>query len=321
MNQPEQLGPYRIESVLGKGGMGRVYRATHADSGDAVAIKALSPQLAMNDGFIERFRSEIESLRLLRHASIVRLLGYGQEGDTLFYAMELVDGPSLEDEVRQGRRFDWREVTDIATQLCRALKHAHDHGVIHRDIKPANILLAPSGKVKLADFGIARLFGGSQLTVAGGVIGTADYMAPEQVAGAAVTAQCDQYSLGGVMYALLAGRPPFQAKSLPEMLQLQRYADPEPVRRFAPDTPKQLEQAIAQMLHKAPEERFPNTLVLAKHLEAMRLALSRRPFAEASTDEPPPLTDDTLNEVLGPADATRDYVSGDYASGDYASGD
>ena len=205
----------------------------------------------------------------------MQLFGYGEQDGTLFYAMELVDGASLDEELRAGRRFDWRETTQIAIQVCRALKHAHDHGIIHRDIKPANILLDRNERVKLADFGIARLFGTTQLTVAGGILGTADYMAPEQADGQPVTARCDQYSLGGVMYALLAGRPPFKAKALPEMLQLQRYAEPEPVRRYAPQTPMQLEKAIAQMLAKSPADRFPNTLVLGRHLEAMLLALSK----------------------------------------------
>ena len=119
---------------------------------------------------------------------------------------------------------------------------------MHRDIKPANILLFGDDRVKLADFGIARLFGTTQLTTAGGVLGTADYMSPEQADGRPVTARCDQYSLGGVMYALLAGRPPFRAKNLPQMLQLQRFAKPEPVRRYAPDTPEQLERVIMQLL-------------------------------------------------------------------------
>ena len=240
-----------------------------------MAIKALTPHLAMAEGFRERFEAEIESLKTLRHDGIVRLYGYGEQDGVLFYSMELVDGISLEDELKAGRRFNWREVTNIAIQLSLALKHAHDHGIVHRDIKPANILLYDDEHVKLADFGIARLFGTTSLTTAGGVLGTADYMSPEQADGRPVTARCDQYSLGGVMYALLAGRPPFRAKNLPQMLQLQRFANPEPVRRYAPDTPEQLERVIMQLLAKEPADRFPNTQVLARHLQAMVIALSR----------------------------------------------
>ncbi len=280
----EQLGPYRIVKRIGKGGMGAVYEGVSEKAGTGgpkrVAIKALSPQLAMAEGFRERFEAEIESLKKLKHDGIVRLFGYGEQDGTLFYSMELVDGPSLEEEINEGRRFDWRETLEIGIQICRALKHAHDHGVVHRDIKPANLMLASNNRIKIADFGIARLFGGTQLTVAGGVLGTADYMSPEQADGQAVTDKCDQYSLGGVMYALLAGRPPFLAKTMPEMLQLQRFAEPEPVRRYASDTPDQLDRLISQLLAKDPNDRFPNALVLSRHMEAMLKALSRPPKNE-----------------------------------------
>jgi serine/threonine protein kinase len=270
-----QLGPYKLGKTIGKGGMGSVYKATDTISDKLVAVKALNPQLAQAEGFRERFDVEIESLKTLRHEGIVRLHGYGEQDGILFYSMELVDGTSLEEELKAGRHFNWREVAEITIQLCRALKHAHDHGVVHRDIKPANILIDAEDHVKLADFGIARLFGSTQLTTAGGVLGTADYMSPEQADGRPVTERCDQYSLGGVMYALLAGRSPFRANSLPEMLQLQRFAEPEPVRRYARETPAQMERTIQQLLSKDPADRFANTLVIARHLEAMLKALSR----------------------------------------------
>ncbi len=136
--------------------------------------------------------------------------------------------------------------------------------MIHRDIKPANLLLSEDGQIKLSDFGIARLFGNTRLTSDGGVLGTAEYMAPEQADGRVVTDRCDQYSLGGVMYALLAGRPPFRAGTLLEMLQLQRYAEPEPVRRYAPGTPVELDQIIRQLLEKDPQRRFANALILGR---------------------------------------------------------
>ena len=281
----QQLGPYLLGKRIGKGGMGSVYEAVDQNTGQQVAVKSLNPQLASAEGFRERFEAEIESLKILQHDNIVRLLGYGEHEGVLFYSMELVDGPSLEEEIDRERRFNWKETLNIGIQICRALKHAHDHGVVHRDIKPANLLLTSDGRVKIADFGIARLFGSTQLTTAGGVLGTADYMSPEQADGRAVTDRCDQYSLGSVMYALLAGRPPFRAKTMPEMLQLQRFAEAEPVRRYAPQTPEQLDQLIGQLLNKDPEQRFPNTLVLARHMEAMHKALSRREELARSDDE------------------------------------
>ncbi|NIL98058.1 MAG: protein kinase [Planctomycetales bacterium] len=272
----QQLGPYKIGACLGQGGMGTVYAAVETASGQPAAIKVLAPQLAANEGFRERFEAEIDSLKQLKHPHIVRLYGYGQEDHYVYYAMELVDGCSLEDELRQGRRFDWREVADIGIGVCRALKLAHDHGIIHRDIKPANLLWSKDEVVKLTDFGIARLFGNTGLTSEGGVLGTAEYMAPEQADGRRVTHHCDLYSLGGVLYALLAGRPPFRSKSMLEMLQMQRYSQPEPVRRYAPDAPEELEQIISQLLEKDPRDRFPNALMVARRLEAMERALSLR---------------------------------------------
>jgi serine/threonine protein kinase len=282
----ERLGPYQIGPRIGKGGMGSVYRATSVTTGELAAIKVLAPQLASTEGFRERFQAEVESLKTLQHDGIVRLIGYGEEQGTLYYVMELVDGRSLEEELKAGRRFNWREVVDIAIQVCRALKHAHDHGIVHRDIKPANILIDKEDRIKLADFGIARLFGGTQLTVAGGVLGTADYMSPEQAEGKPVTDRSDQYGLGGSMYALLAGRPPFKASNLLEMLQLQRFAEPESVKRYAPDVPDQLDLVIRQLLSKSPDARFPNTLVLSRHLEAMRRALSRPQLLDAAPASP-----------------------------------
>ena len=255
--QLEKLGPYRIGKTIGRGGMGAVYKAVDEKTGQRVAVKALAPQLALAEGFRERFEAEVQSLKQLEHPNIVRMIGYGEENGVLFYSMELVEGSSLEEELKQGRRFNWREVTQIGVQVCRALKHAHDHGVVHRDIKPANLLLTAEEAVKIADFGIARLFGSTQLTMAGGVLGTADYMSPEQAGGGPISARCDQYSLGGVMYALLAGRPPFQAATMAEMLQMQRFAEPEPVRRFAPDTPEQLERVIKPAAAEGPRETVP----------------------------------------------------------------
>ncbi len=291
------LGPYEIGKTLGRGGMGTVYEGTvraQADQpqGERVAIKVLNPQFAMAEGFRERFEAEIESLKKLRHENIVRLFGYGEQDGILFYAMELVDGPSLEDELNAGERFNWREVTEIGIAVCKALKYVHDHGVIHRDLKPANLLLTDRRQVKLSDFGIARLFGSNQLTQAGGLLGTAEFMSPEQADGRLVTNCCDQYSLGGVLYTLLAGRCPLQADTMPEMLQLQRFAQPEPVHAYAPDTPQELERIIMQLMEKNPESRFPNTAIVARQLEAMLHALSRPISADFEIVDPDaPATD------------------------------
>jgi serine/threonine-protein kinase len=282
----EQLGPYKIVRKLGRGGMGTVYEAVNVQTNEPAAVKLLNPHLADEEGFRERFGTEIETLKKLKHQNIVRLFGYGIQDGHPYYAMELVSGTNLEEELQAGRRFDWRETTRAAIRLCRALKHAHDHGVIHRDIKPANLLLTAEGDIKLTDFGIARLFGNTRLTADGGLIGTAEYMSPEQADGRPVTPHADLYSLGCVMFAMLAGRPPFRSRSLPEMLQLQRMAEPPAVSRYADDVPDELERIIGRLLAKNSTDRGANADLLARQLAAMEhgLSLTRRSVADADPD-------------------------------------
>ena len=172
--QIENLGPYRIDRLLGQGGMGAVYEATHRETGEVAAVKVLPPLMNQHGNYRDRFDAEIESLKKLRHPNIVQLLGYGEQDGQVFYAMELVRGRSLQQELFLRKSFKWQQVVHYGIQICAALKIAHDSGIIHRDIKPANLLLAENECVKLLDFGIAKLFGGTELTAVGGMIGTAD---------------------------------------------------------------------------------------------------------------------------------------------------
>ena len=223
--------------------------------------------------------------------------------------MELVDGHSLEQLLGDQEIFTWSEVVELGVQVCRALKHAHDRGVIHRDIKPGNLLLAGEGVLKLSDFGIARLFGAAGLTSGGGVIGTAEFMSPEQAEGRPASERSDLYSLGGVLYTLLAGRAPFQASTLPEMLRMQQFADPEPLRNLAPRVPAEVEEIIHQLLCKEPAARIPSALVLSRRLEATRHGLARRaderPQVSPSNEHPEVPKDDLSNTAESPP-AARD---------------
>jgi serine/threonine-protein kinase len=220
---PTQLGPYSISTLLGRGGMGAVYEAVDQGNGRTVAVKTLATHLGDDLGLRKRFACEIETLLSLRHPCIVELISFGEEDGQPYFAMELVRGRSLEQLLRSGRTYTWRETVDVALAITRALKSAHDHGVVHRDLKPANLLFPdePSGDatVKLADFGIARLFGSTGHTMSGMIIGTAEYMAPEQAAGAAVDHRVDLYALGLVMFAMLAGRPPFHGGHAASLLR------------------------------------------------------------------------------------------------------
>lgn len=274
----EQLGPYKIEKVLGRGGMGTVYAGVHDETGERAAIKVLPETLAHDPRFRERFRSEVETLKKLQHRSIVELYGHGEEQGILYFVMELVEGSDLETELRDKRKFPWREVLDIGVQVCGALKHAHDSGVIHRDLKPANLLVTNERLIKLTDFGIAKLFGNTGLTMAGSMIGTPEYMSPEQAHGHAVTARSDLYSLGCVMFALLAGRPPFHAESVTQVIDRVRHADPPSLHVFADGIPDEMEAIVRQLLDKDPHKRIATAQLLARRLKAMEHGLrSHRP--------------------------------------------
>ena len=285
---PTQLGPYEIKSRLGRGGMGAVYEAVDTTSGETVAVKVLASHLADDQGLRSRFEAEIDALKNLRHPGIVRLLAFGEQDDQPFFAMELVRGKSLEQILRAGRRFTWRETIAVAVEITRALKVAHDHGIVHRDLKPANLLVADQPPmetkppatgatetgaervtVKLADFGIAKLFGGVAHTALGHVVGTAEYMAPEQATGRPTDHRGDLYSLGLVMYAMLTGAPPFRGGQLTEIIDKQRRVIPPRVASLVPDVPAELDELIARLLSKDPAQRPASALAAGRLLSAI----------------------------------------------------
>jgi hypothetical protein len=272
----DHLGKWTIHKELGHGGMGRVYLAQEEGSGRRAALKVLSSQLAQEAGFLTRFQREIETLSQLSHPNIVRFFEAGFENGLYFYAMEFVDGDSLETLLAQRGRLPWSEILDIALQICPALKHAHDHGIIHRDLKPANILQAHDGVVKLTDFGIAKVFAQGHLTVTGGVVGTAEYLSPEQAAGKPVTKRSDLYSLGTVLYTLLTGRPPFLGESFLDLLHKHRYGQFDPPRKVLPDLPYEIDEVVCQLLEKDPAKRPPDCLVLSRQLDSIRRKLERK---------------------------------------------
>ncbi len=271
----EYLGPYRVEGILGRGGMGTVYKGVHARSGDKVAIKVIAAGVANQSRFRRRFAAEIDTLKRLKHPHIVELVGYGEEQGLLFYSMEYVPGHSLLDHMRQHKVLPWEDVLQIGIETASALKHAHDLGIIHRDLKPANLMLSDKGQVKLTDFGIAKLFGSSDMTAVGAVIGTADYMPPEQAEGKTVTTRSDLYSLGCVLYALLAGRAPFGGKSVPEVLYAVRYNAVPDLLTLAPSCPTELAELIKEMLDKDPLKRPPTALVVGNRMKAIQAGMRK----------------------------------------------
>jgi serine/threonine protein kinase len=255
--------------------MGAVFAAVHEKTGDPVAVKLIAQHIADEPRFRSRFDFEIKTLQRLRHKGIVRLIGFGEEQGQLFYSMELVEGESLLKRIRREKTIDWRATLDIAIQICSALKHAHDIGVIHRDLKPANLILTKDSSVKLVDFGIAKIFGDGEQTVAGSVLGTADYMAPEQADSSGVTHRTDLYAVGSLMYAMLTGRPPFSGKKITEVIESLKRDRPVPLDLVKPELPEALVELVHQLLEKDQADRPPTALAVMNRLKAMRVGLQR----------------------------------------------
>jgi serine/threonine protein kinase len=300
----KQLGPYIIDKQIGRGGMGFVYAAHHEDTDEVVAVKMLSIGFADDENFRNRFSLEIETLKQLHHDNIVEIFGFGEQDGTLFYSMELVDGPSLYETLKSEGPVAWRDVVRMTIEICHALKHAHDRGVIHRDLKPSNLIVSQSGSVKLVDFGIARLFGSTQLTADHAIVGTADYMSPEQAEGQRPTVRSDLYSLGAVMYALLSGNPPFSSPSIAQVIHRLRHDPPPSLIDAKLDVPPELNQIVGQLLSKSPDDRVPTPLAVIHRLQAMQHALH---------SQQPPTTNNPVVDITN-AGATS---SGDAPTGEF----
>ncbi|MFN9719859.1 MAG: serine/threonine protein kinase [Planctomycetota bacterium] len=268
---PERIGPYKIYRKIGAGGMGNVYFGVHEATVQQAAIKVLPASMAREEGFVQRFHREIDALRQLSNRHIVQFYQDGTTDDgTFYYAMEFVDGVTLTEEITDRKRLPWKEVIELSLQIAAALKAAHDAGIIHRDLKPSNLMLTPDRTIKLTDFGVASLFASSRLTRAGGVVGTAEYMSPEQARGQRATRRSDLYSLGAVMYAMLTGRPPFTGPTANDILQKHQFAQFDLPTRYVPEVPRLLEEMVCQLLDKDPAKRLPDALVVMKRLEQIR---------------------------------------------------
>jgi predicted Ser/Thr protein kinase len=297
---PVSIGPYRVLEKIGAGGMGAVYLGKHVDSGLVAAVKVLPASLAREEGFVERFNREIEAMRKLDNAHTVKLYDSGVDGETYYYAMEFVEGETLMGLLKREKRVPWQRAVEIAIQVCQALKAAHDTGIIHRDLKPSNLLLTLDGSVKLVDFGVAQVFAANRLTVTGGIIGTAEFMSPEQAQGRRATKQSDLYSLGAVMYCMVAGRPPFSGGTAVEIIQKHRFGQFDRAKTYVPEVPTWLDDLIAQLLDKDPAKRFPDAYVLSRHLEAEVRRFHYRELGGSANPDAPTLAADGV-----PLGATR----------------
>ena len=258
---------YEIVEILGEGGMAFVYKARDKQLQRDVAIKTLKPNYVNQEKFVDRFRREAQTAANLNHPNIVQIFDWGIE-DEPYFVMEYIEGNTLTSIISSNRTIGLNDILYIGSQVANGLKEAHKRGLVHRDIKPGNIMITPDGKVKVTDFGIVSLQNEeSDITKTGAVLGTASYISPEQAQGKPVSFESDLYSLGTVLYELIAGKPPFTGDS-PIATATKHLTDkPEKLSNYRKDIPKALENAILKLLEKRPSDRFKS----AEDLRALLL--------------------------------------------------
>ncbi len=259
-------GRYRIERKLGAGGMADVYLAEDQELGRRVAIKILNSRHGNDDQFIERFRREAKNAAALNHPNIVSIYDRGEAENTYYIAMEFLDGRTLKELVVGRGAAPVNVAIEYARQILSALRFAHRHGIVHRDIKPHNVLVDGEGRVKVTDFGIARA-GTSQMTEAGSIVGTAQYLSPEQARGGEVDPRSDLYSLGIVLYELLTGKTPFDGETPVEIAMKHLSATPQPPSKLRPDVPPELDMVVLRALAKNPDDRYQSADEMEADLE------------------------------------------------------
>jgi HAMP domain-containing protein len=269
-------GRYEIRQQLGAGGMGVVYRAFDRELGEPVAIKTLRPDLVGDPGLLERFKQEIRLARKISHPNVVRTHDLGEAGGLYFITMEFVEGTALDEVIRRRGALPLPVTLTIGRQLCRALEVAHAQGIVHRDIKPPNLVVDAQGFLKVMDFGIARLMEGRQapsshgLTAAGSIIGTPEYMAPEQLLGQAVDGRADLYAAGIVLYECATGRRLFTGDSFATVLMKQVQEPPPDPRSIVPGLSEELVAVLLKALAKEPAQRWQSAAELLHALEGIR---------------------------------------------------
>ena len=271
---------YEVQKRIGRGGMADVFLGHDRLLDRQVAIKMLFPEFAVDPNFVERFRREAQAAANLNHPNIVNVFDWGKHASTYFIAMEYVDGRTLADILRSNGHLTSKQAAEIASEVAAALGFAHSAGLVHRDIKPANILIGTNGSVKVADFGIARALNApteSNLTQAGAVMGTATYFSPEQAQGAQPDPRSDLYSLGVVMYEMIAGRPPFTGDNPVGIAYRQVHDYPTPLNQLVADVPRPFEAIVAKLLAKDPAVRYSTADALREDLRRFRMG--ERPVA------------------------------------------
>jgi eukaryotic-like serine/threonine-protein kinase len=279
-------GRYRVLHRLGSGGMAEVYCAQDLQLGRKVALKILYRRFAEDGEFVERFRREASSAAGLQHQHVVAVYDRGEYDGTYYIAMEYLEGRSLKTIVQQEAPLDPDRAIDLIIQVLRAARFAHRRGIIHRDLKPHNVIVDADGRAKVTDFGIARA-GASDMTQTGSIMGTAQYLSPEQAQGHAVSAASDIYSIGIMLYELLTGRVPFEGESAVTIALKQVNERPAPPSAYNPAVTPELEEAVLRALEKDPAHRYPDADAFIAALQAARDGTATAVLAPAAP--PPPL--------------------------------
>jgi hypothetical protein len=270
-------GRYKIEELLGQGGMSAVYKATDPNLRRVVAVKMIHAHLSDNPEFVRRFKEEAAAVAQLRHPNIVQVFDYNEQEDVYFMVLEFVPGETLQTRLRRleetNRNLPLSEALKYAAQVCDAVEYAHQQGIVHRDIKPANVMLNVHGQAILTDFGIAKILGGQQHTATGAVIGTALYMSPEQIRGERLDERTDIYSIGVTLFEMVDGAPPFEADSAMTLMMM-HLNDPVPdLRQLRPNVPDELVRIIEKSLAKDRNRRYQKASEMAAELRRVQKML------------------------------------------------
>ncbi|MBY0525543.1 MAG: serine/threonine protein kinase [Gemmataceae bacterium] len=302
-----RLGPYRIQKVLGAGAMGIVFQAEDQSLQRVVAVKAMKPEAATGEQAHQRFLREARAAAALEHEHVVTIYQVGEDRGVPYLAMQMLRGETLDDRLRREHKLSVRDALRIAREIAAGLAAAHERGLVHRDIKPANIWLeAGRGRVKIVDFGLARAVGdNAHLTRSGTVVGTPAFMSPEQARGAPVDFRSDLFSLGSVLYHMVAGVLPFQGDDTMQVLLALAYEQPEALRRYNSDAPNTLVVLVNRLLAKHPDGRPESTQVVVEALEIIE-----RDLAPTTAVAPPPASNGSTCRGVLPALAVLGMLLG-----------
>jgi serine/threonine-protein kinase len=288
MNTLRSIGRYRVEELLGTGAMGEVYRAHDPAIDRMVAIKVVRPELvagASGAQLLERFRREARAAGRRFHPNIVAIWDFGDDNGMPFLVMELVEGRSLDQVIKSSGSLEPRRSVAVITQVLSALGFAHENGIVHRDIKPSNIMVLPDDRVKVADFGIARIEA-SEFTIVGDLLGTPAYMAPEQLSGSPIDHRTDLFAAGVILFEMLTGVKPFRGKSITEIMSLMETRGPEDIRALNPSVPEALKHVIIKSVSFDLAQRYADAAALSKALaEALPQMAAEPPDRAPATSE------------------------------------